>query len=107
LCDRETLLKERELKLQLAEEKRRKAEELKREQERKQAEKEAKKAMPPNEMFLKEIDKYSKFDEQGIPTHDLEGKEVSKSARKKLEKAHEQQKKSYEEFLASKKVNEN
>ena len=45
---------------------RKKAEEAKRQQELLEAkrEKEAKKSIPPAEMFLKETDKYSKFDEK-------------------------------------------
>jgi cysteinyl-tRNA synthetase len=99
LCDKETLIKEREQK-QLAVQ-RKAAEELKRQEELNAAkrEKEAKKSIPPNELFAKEIDKYTKFDEKGIPTHDLEEKELSKSSRKKLEKLYEAQVKSYEEFL--------
>lgn len=99
LCDRESLLKEKEQKRLTAE--RKKAEELKRQQELEQErrEKEAKKSIPPNQLFIKETDKYSKFDEKGIPTMDAEGKEISKSSRKKLEKAYEVQVKNYEEYL--------
>lgn len=102
LCDRETILREREQKLKMAELK--KAEELKRKKELEDAkrEKEAKKSINPKEMFLKETDKYSKFDEDGIPVLDAEGKELSKSARKKCEKAYELQKKSYDEYLKQK-----
>ena len=32
----------------------------------------------PKEMFKSETDKYSQFDEDGIPTHDKDGKEISK-----------------------------
>ena len=61
--------------------------------------KEAKKAIPPSQMFLHETDKYSKFDEKGIPTHDQAGQELSKGGRKKLEKAYEQQLKLHQEYL--------
>ncbi len=57
-------------------------------------------------MFLKETDKYSQFDEKGIPTMDTAGKEISKSARKKLEKLYEQQVKNYEEYLKNQKSKE-
>lgn len=113
-------MKEREQKLILAE--RKKAEELKRKQELLEAQvclilkfllvdwklsvlfssqraKEAKKAIPPSQMFLNETDKYSKFDEKGIPTHDQAGQELSKGGRKKLEKAYEQQIKLHQEYL--------
>jgi len=43
--------------------------------------------------------KFSKYDDQGFPTHDHEGAEVSKSARKKLEKEYEKQQKLHEEYL--------
>lgn len=32
----------------------------------------------PKDMFKGENDKYSQFDEDGIPTHDKDGKEISK-----------------------------
>ncbi len=50
-------------------------------------------------MFLKETDKYSKFDEKGFPLLDAEGKELSKGLIKKLQKLYETQTKSYEEHL--------
>uniref|UniRef100_A0A7M4FJL6 Cysteine--tRNA ligase, cytoplasmic n=1 Tax=Crocodylus porosus TaxID=8502 RepID=A0A7M4FJL6_CROPO len=79
LVDRDTLLKERE--------------------EKKKAAKLAKMKIPPNEMFKLEQDKYSKFDENGFPTHDTEGKELSKGQMKKLKKLYEAQEKLYEEYL--------
>ena len=53
------------------------------------AAKEALKKIPPSELFRRETDKYSAFDERGIPTHDVEGKELSKSLVKKLVKEYE------------------
>ena len=67
-----------------------------------QREKEAKKSINPAEMFLKETDKYSKFDENGFPLLDTEGKELAKAQVKKLKKLYEAQKKAYEEFLKKK-----
>lgn len=32
----------------------------------------------PKDLFKGETDKYSQFDEDGIPTHDKDGKEISK-----------------------------
>ncbi|XP_058979756.1 cysteine--tRNA ligase, cytoplasmic-like [Musca domestica] len=101
LVDKETLLKEREQK-KLAE-----AERLSEKERKKQAAaeaaaaKEAQKKINPKEMFLKETDKYSKFDENGLPTHDKEGKEVSKGQLKKLQKLQAQQETRYKEYLAS------
>ncbi|XP_017772962.1 PREDICTED: cysteine--tRNA ligase, cytoplasmic-like [Nicrophorus vespilloides] len=54
-------------------------------------------------MFKSETDKYSKFDENGLPTHDLEGKEISKGQMKKLQKLQQAQEKKYQEYLASQK----
>lgn len=95
LVDRDTLMKEREEKL--------KKEELKRlEKEKKKQEMEAKIAqekIPPWELFKKETDKYSQFDDKGIPTHDAEGKEISKGQIKKLTKLYEKQEKSYNKHM--------
>lgn len=85
--------------------------------------------IPPCEMFRTETDKYSKFDEmvqyeekkkfrklyvtlqeirniltfilllQGFPTHDVEGKELSKGQAKKLRKLYEAQEKLHNEYL--------
>eukprot|EP01061_Rhynchopus_euleeides_P012560 TRINITY_DN22230_c1_g2_i1.p2 TRINITY_DN22230_c1_g2~~TRINITY_DN22230_c1_g2_i1.p2 ORF type:complete len:764 (+),score=382.14 TRINITY_DN22230_c1_g2_i1:49-2340(+) len=49
--------------------------------------------LPPQEMFKVQTNKYSKFDDNGVPTHDNEGKELSKGAHKKLCKEWEKQKK--------------
>lgn len=59
----------------------------------------AKMKIPPGEMFLSEVNKYSKFDENGLPTHDTEGKELSKGQAKKLKKLFEAQEKLYKEYL--------
>uniref|UniRef100_A0A1I8PRH7 Cysteine--tRNA ligase, cytoplasmic n=1 Tax=Stomoxys calcitrans TaxID=35570 RepID=A0A1I8PRH7_STOCA len=101
LVDRDTLLKEREAK------KAAEAERLAEKERKKQAAaeaaaaKEAQKKINPKEMFLNETDKYSKFDENGLPTHDKEGKEVSKGLLKKLQKLQSQQEVRYKEYLAT------
>ena len=59
-------------------------------QEKREAEKRAKASIKPSEMFLSNP-AYSKFDEQGVPTHDATGEELSKNARKKVVKEYEQQ----------------
>ncbi|XP_052861898.1 cysteine--tRNA ligase, cytoplasmic [Anopheles cruzii] len=102
LVPAEQLAKERETK---------RAEELRRaeEKERKRAEtaaaqaaKDAQRKVNPMEMFLGETDKYSAFDlATGLPTHDAEGKEVSKGQLKKLQKLQQAQEKRYQEYLAS------
>ena len=43
---------------------------------------------------------YSKWDENGLPTHDGEGKEISKNAGKKLVKDWNAQVKAHEAYLA-------
>ncbi|XP_054736500.1 cysteine--tRNA ligase, cytoplasmic [Anastrepha obliqua] len=101
LVDREVLLKERDAK---------KAAEVERlaEKQRKQeaaaklsAAKEAQKRINPQEMFLSEKNKYSQFDENGLPTHDAEGKELSKGLLKKLTKLQQQQEARYKEYLST------
>ncbi|XP_029438619.1 cysteine--tRNA ligase, cytoplasmic isoform X1 [Rhinatrema bivittatum] len=99
LVDRETLLKEREEKKKAEEEKKRKKEEAARKKQEQEVAKLAKMKVPPNEMFKPETDKYSKFDDNGFPTHDVEGKELSKGQMKKLKKLYEAQEKVYKEYL--------
>lgn len=66
------------------------------EQARQAAEKDAKKKLAPQDMFRSETDKYSKFDEDGVPTHDAAGEPLSKSGIKKLRKDWDKQKKLFE-----------
>jgi|LauGreSuBDMM15SN_2_FD.fasta_scaffold408709_1 cysteinyl-tRNA synthetase len=40
----------------------------------------------PNQMFRKHVEFYSKFDNDGIPTHDEKGVELKKCVLKKLKK---------------------
>lgn len=68
----------------------------KEEQDRQLAEKLARMNIPPQELFKSQTDLYSKFDEDGVPTHDAAGEPLSKSAYKKLKKDWEKQKKLYE-----------
>ncbi|KAK5113452.1 hypothetical protein LTR85_010880 [Meristemomyces frigidus] len=51
------------------------------------------------EMFR--TSEYSAWDAEGMPTHDVEGKEVAKSRTKKLRKEWERQKKAHEGWLAT------
>eukprot|EP01132_Coremiostelium_polycephalum_P001247 gene1247-1573_t len=97
LEDKEVLRKEVEQKREL--EKKKQAE--KEERARKEKEKLEKAKIPPQDLFKNETDKYSKFDEKGIPTHDKEGKEITKSQLKKLVKDYENQAKDYQKYLAS------
>jgi len=57
--------------------------------------------LPPNEMFKQGEweGQFSKYDSDGIPTHDIDNKEIPKSQRKKLMKEYEKQKKLHEKYL--------
>ncbi|XP_065574107.1 cysteine--tRNA ligase, cytoplasmic-like isoform X2 [Artemia franciscana] len=98
----ETLIKEREVKRAEEEKKRQEKERKKAEAAAKEAEKAALQAIPPGDLFRKETDKYSQFDDKGLPTHDAEGKEISKGLKKKLLKKYESQAKVYQDYLQSK-----
>ena len=39
-------------------------------------------SIEPAQMFVRDMDKYSAFNEDGIPTHDKEGKELSGKSKK-------------------------
>uniref|UniRef100_H3CGN7 Cysteine--tRNA ligase, cytoplasmic n=1 Tax=Tetraodon nigroviridis TaxID=99883 RepID=H3CGN7_TETNG len=99
LVDRETLMKEREEKKKMEEEKRLKKEEAARRKQEQEVAKLAKMKIPASEMFLAETEKYSKFDPTGFPTHDADGKELSKGQAKKLRKLYEAQEKLHQEYL--------
>lgn len=99
LVDKETLLRERDEKKKMEEEKKRKKEEAAKKKQEQEMAKLAKMKIPPSEMFLSDTDKYSKFDEMGFPTHDAEGKEISKGQAKKLRKLYETQEKLHNDYL--------
>ncbi|XP_068174506.1 cysteine--tRNA ligase, cytoplasmic isoform X2 [Antennarius striatus] len=99
LVDKETLMKEREEKKKMEEERKRKKEEAARKKHEQEMAKLAKMKVPPCEMFRTDTDKYCKFDETGFPTHDTEGKELSKGQAKKLRKLYEAQEKLHNEYL--------
>ena len=58
--------------------------------------------VPPNELFKQGeyAGLYSKYDEDGLPTHDKDGEELAKAQRKKLAKTQAAQKKEHDKFLA-------
>ncbi|XP_068987795.1 cysteine--tRNA ligase, cytoplasmic isoform X1 [Bombus flavifrons] len=96
LVNKEELLKEKIHKKQMELEKTL-------EKERRKAEAAAKEALrkiPPSEMFKLEKDKYSQFDGNGVPTHYIDGTEISKGQMKKLLKLQQAQEKRYNEYLA-------
>ena len=51
-------------------------------------------------MFRNQTDKYSQFDEQGIPTHDVDGEPLSDNQRKKLRKQWQSQDKKFQQHIA-------
>lgn len=101
LVDRDTLMREREDKKRRDEQK--KAEQLLKLELQRQKEKEKLEQMKinPADMFRKQADKYSVFDDNGLPTHDHEGKEISKGQQKKLAKLQQQQQTKHAEYLKS------
>ncbi|XP_029666418.1 cysteine--tRNA ligase, cytoplasmic [Formica exsecta] len=101
LVNKEELLKEKEMKKKLELEKNLEKEKKKAEAAAAAAAKEAQKKISPNDMFRLEKDKYSQFDDKGLPTHDAEGKELSKGLLKKLQKLQQAQQKRYNEYLVS------
>lgn len=99
LVDKEILLKEMQEKLSAEEKKRQQKEQAKKVKEAAEAARDAQKRIPPSQLFVNETDKYSKFNENGLPTHDVEGKELTKSAMKKLQKLYDAQKKKYDAYM--------
>ncbi|XP_064867264.1 cysteine--tRNA ligase, cytoplasmic [Oncorhynchus nerka] len=99
LVDKETLLRERNEKKKMEDEKKNKKEEAAKKKQEQELAKLAKMKISPCDMFRSETDKYSSFDETGFPTHDVEGKDLSKGQTKKLRKLHEAQEKLHQEYL--------
>ncbi|EFI28187.1 cysteinyl-tRNA synthetase [Coprinopsis cinerea okayama7 len=92
------LLAAREAKVQAQLEKEAKKAAAKAEAERLEREKAEKARVRPQDMFRTE--EYSEWDEDGLPTKDAQGEEVTKSKKKTLKKAWDKQKKLYETQLA-------
>jgi len=86
---------------QKQEQKLRDAEELqKNEREAQLAKKMEESKIPPDQFFRhKDPELYSKFDSNGIPTHDADGEPLSKSARKKLQKILRRHTQKYEKAM--------
>jgi cysteinyl-tRNA synthetase len=101
IVDSETLARERALVEKRDQEKKLKEETQRLEQLRLQQQREEKAKLPPGEMFKRQVDKYSAFDSKGIPTHDSAGKEISKSALKKLQRLYAEQEARYKKYLES------
>lgn len=99
LVDAKTLMLEREQKLRLEEEKRLARAKKLEEQQAAKAALDAQRRIPPQELFVAETDKYSKFDDKGIPTHDVEGKEITKAQMKKIMKRYQDQERKHLQYL--------
>ena len=84
-------------KNQRAKEKEAKKLEQKRLKEAKEAERREKARVSPNDMFRNEA--YSEWNEEGLPTKNQDGSDVTKSMLKKLKKQWDQQKKLHEEYF--------
>lgn len=100
IVPREELIQAREKKLAIAREKEAKKAAAAAERERVRLERLEKGKVAPQDMF-KSSDEFSKFDDNGFPTHTKDGEEVSKSRKKKLEKEYKQQQKLHQEYLDS------
>jgi cysteinyl-tRNA synthetase len=98
LVPREELIQAREKKLALIAEKAAKKEQAAAEREKKRLERLAKGKQAAQEMF-KASEEFSKFDDNGIPTHNKEGEELAKNRRKKLQKEWDMQKKLHDEYI--------
>lgn len=99
--EKKQLLEQQELKNKALAEKAAKKKEQEALKAKKEAEKLTKMKIDPKEMF-KDPSLYKEYDENGIPTIDINGEELSKSAKKKLLKQYQQQEKLYNEYLKSK-----
>lgn len=96
LVDSQTLRDIRDEKIREAQEAKRKSMQSKLERKKKDLDKYEGALADPKDLFVKQKDVYSAFDSSGIPTHDVDGKELSKKARKDVEK---RMKKAEEEHL--------
>ena len=96
--DAETVARERAMAQKREQEAKLKEETKRLEKLKLQQQREDKAKVAPSEMFKGQTDKYSKFDEVGMPTHDSAGKEISKSALKKLQRLYAEQKARYDKY---------
>lgn len=101
LVNRDELMKEREAKKKIEADKAAEKEKKKAEIAVANAAKEAQRKISPLDLFKSDTDKYSKFDDKGLPTHDTKGEEISKGQMKKLLKLQQAQEKKYNEYLSS------
>jgi cysteinyl-tRNA synthetase len=97
LIDQMAVMKIQQERINEEAEKQRKKQESLLALEQKEREKMEKAKINPMEMF-RNSSLYSEYDELGIPVKDVEGKEISKSLRKKLVKEHEAQSALYAKY---------
>lgn len=100
LVDAETIRREREIALKRDQEEQVRKQTAELEKLKLQQKREEKSKIPPQEMFKLQSDKYSQFDDKGLPTHDSSGKEVSKSALKKLQRLYAEQEARYSKHMS-------
>ena len=67
----------------------------KEQQEEALARKVAMERVSPEAMFRRQLELYSAFDVNGLPTHDVAGVPLSKNAQKKLKKIQDKQKRTF------------
>ena len=87
-----------------AEEKRAAAEALARSKAEAEAKDLAMGKLTPKEYFAQQTDKFSQFDAEGLPTHDVAGEPLAKSASKRLKKEWDVQAKRREKYLKSQEI---
>ena len=68
------------------------------EKKRRKESEEKKTAYVKPEDYFKDLEKWKAWDEEGVPTHYVQGIEVSKSSRKKMKKELEKHKKIYAKY---------
>eukprot|EP01134_Creolimax_fragrantissima_P006802 CFRG6802T1 len=105
LVDKEELRRQKERELEIAQAKEAKRIAIKAAQEAAEAERREKAKIAPSNMFKSRTvaggaSEYSKYDGKGIPTHDGNGEELSKSKRKNLLKEYTKQEKLHQGFIA-------
>ncbi|KAL4097192.1 hypothetical protein QTP88_022007 [Uroleucon formosanum] len=98
---RETILREKKAKAKAEADKLAEKEKKKKEQDQARAKKEELKKIHPKDLFKLETDKYSEFDENGLPTIDSQGNKISKGLTKKLQKIQSTHATLHKEYLES------
>jgi len=99
--DKDTLLKEKKLRIEEKERKEKEKKEKAEARDKLAREKLEKGKMSPKEMFLSQTDKFSAWDELGMPTLDVKGEKVAASQLKKLKKLQQVQEKLHTQYLQS------